>query len=143
MSGGGTYTIYTASHYFVVSCEGDTADANIYCGASQVEFHSAGIARQQTVRVRKFPGGELTHGRWPTLKDDGTEAPMTVDTTLFTPGTCTIKEGIIYDAVTEVTDTSILLSTCNGDKERIFKNGTAVYLPAGGGEFWSVRVESF
>ena len=52
-------------------------------------------------------------------------------------------DGIIYDSVTEVTDEYILLATCNGDKEKIFSNGTSAYLPAGGGEFYSLRIENF
>jgi hypothetical protein len=143
VSGAGTYAVYTNSHYFVVSNEGDSTSSNVYCGASQIQFHNKGIARQQVVRVRKFPGGELLLDHWPVLRDDDTETPMSIDTTLFVPGSCTVKGGIIYDAVTEIDDTSILLSTCNGDKERIFHNGRSVYLPADGGAFWSVRVESW
>lgn len=143
VSGAGSYTVYTDSHYFVVSSEGDSTSSNVYCGASQTRFHNKGIARQQVVRVRKSPGGELSLGRWPVLGDDDTETPMSIDTTLFVPGSCTVKGGIIYDAVTEINDTSILLSTCNGDKERIFYNGRSLYLPADGGESWSVRVESW
>jgi len=68
---------------------------------------------------------------------------LEIDTTQFAPNTCNIVDGIIYDSVTEVTDEYILLATCNGDREKIFSNGTAAYLPAGGGEFYSVRIESF
>ena len=59
ISGNGTYTIYTPDHYFVLSMEGDTADANLYYGASQVSFHNDGMARYQVSRLRKFPGGEI------------------------------------------------------------------------------------
>ena len=71
------------------------------------------------------------------------EIPLEIDTTQFAPNTCNIKDGIIYDSITEETDEYILLTTCNGDKEKIFSNGTAAYLPAGGGEFYSIRIESF
>lgn len=143
VSSASTYTVWTDSHYFVVSSEGDSTSPNVYCGVSQILYHERGIARQQVVRVRQLPGGEISLGGWSVLRNDNTETPMSIDTTLFVPGTCTIRGGIIYDAITEFNDTSILLSTCDGDKERIFYNGSSVYLPAGGGEFWSVRVESW
>jgi hypothetical protein len=143
VSGSGTYTVWTDDHYFVLSYEGDTANPNLYFGASQVEFHSKGIARQQVVRFRKPPGGEVTAFREGVFQDDHSEKPMAVDTSLFTPGTCNIKDGIIYDAVTEVNEEYILLATCNGDKIKLFSNGVQAYLPAGGGEFYSFRVEEF
>jgi hypothetical protein len=140
ISGDGTYTVYTDEHYFVVSVEGDSARPNLYCGASQVKFHRRGMARQQVLRLRQSPGGAMqTFSRF-VFQPDHSEAPLVVDTTLFVPGTCTISDGVIYDAVTEVTGEYILLSTCNGDKEKIFSNGVAVYLPADGGEFYSYRI---
>ena len=57
ISGAGTYTIYTDSHYFVLSYTGDSANPNIYCGASQFRIHDKGTARRQTIRIRQFPGG--------------------------------------------------------------------------------------
>jgi hypothetical protein len=36
-----------------------------------------------------------------------------------------------------------LLSTCNGDREKIFSNGISIYLPASGGEAYAYRVERF
>ncbi|MBD3299173.1 MAG: hypothetical protein GF341_10995 [candidate division Zixibacteria bacterium] len=140
MSGTGTYTVYTDDHYFVVSIEGDSAKPNLYCGASQVTFHRRGIARQQVLRLRQVPGHEITLFNRSIFQPDHTEAPLVIDTTLFVPGTCTIADGVIYDAITEMTDEFILLSTCNGDKEKIFSNGVSVYMPAGGGEFYSYRV---
>ncbi len=71
------------------------------------------------------------------------EISLKIDTTQFDPNTCNIKDGIIYDSITEVTDEYILLTTCNGDHEKIFSNGIAAYLPPGGGEFYSVRIETF
>jgi hypothetical protein len=143
ISGNGTYTVWTDNHYFVLSYEGDTARPNLYFGASQVEFHSKGIARQQVVRFRQPPGGEVTAFRESVFGEGHSEKPLAVDTSLFTPGTCNIKDGIIYDAVTEATDEYILLATCNEDKIKLFSNGVEVYMPAGGGEFYSFRVEEF
>ncbi len=141
VSGSGTYTVWTDNHYFVISHTGDTARPNLYFGASQVEFHNKGIARQQIIRYRKPPGGDVTSFRESVVREDHTEQPMATDTSLFTPGTCNIKDGIIYDAVTEVTEDYILLATCNEDKIKLFNNGVEVYLPAGGGEFYSYRIE--
>ena len=140
--GDGSYAIYTDTHYFVVMVSGDSASPNIYCGASQVEFHQKGMARKQVIRVRQFPGRDLNSFKQNVLGHNA-EIPLEIDTTQFAPNTCNIVDGIIYDSVTEVTDEYILLATCNGDKEKIFSNGTAAYLPAGGGEFFSVRIEGF
>ena len=141
ISGSGTYTIYTDSHYFVLSYTGDSTRPNIYCGASQVRFHNKGMARMQTVRIRQFPGGPMNLSRDVAVTEEHTEVPMPYDTSLFTPGTCVIEEGVIYDAVTEVTDEYILLATCNGDHEKIFADGRSAYMPVSGGEFYSYRVE--
>ncbi len=140
--GDGSYAIYTDTHYFVVMVSGDSASPNIYCGASQVQYHRKGMARKQVIRVRQMPGGELTSFKENVLGQNA-EIHLVIDTTLFAPNTCNIKDGIIYDSVTEETDEYILLSTCNGDKEKIFSNGTSVYLPADGGEFYSLRIERF
>lgn len=140
--GDGSYAIYTDTHYFVVMVSGDSASPNIYCGASQVKYHPKGMARRQVIRVRQFPGGDLTSFKKNVLDRNG-EMPLVIDTTLFAPNTCNIKDGIIYDSITEMTDEYILLSTCNGDKEKIFSDGKAAYLPAGGGEFYSTRIEKF
>jgi hypothetical protein len=141
ISGSATYTIYTASHYFVVSLEGDTLSPNLYVAASQICYHDKGTARRQLMRFRQYPGGVPTLLRDLDVEDAHGEPEFQIDSTLFVPGTCTIKDGVIYDAVTEVTDTSILLSTCNGDKEIIYANGVSAYLPASGGEFLSYRIE--
>jgi len=140
ITGNGTYTIYTDDHYFVVSVEGDSAHANVYCGASQLKFTNKGMARLQVLRVRHMPGGEQTTFNRAIFQPDHTETPMVIDSTLFTPGSCNIVDGVIYDAITEVTDEYILISTCNGDKEKIFSNGVYVYMPEGGGEFYSYRI---
>jgi hypothetical protein len=128
ISGVGTYTIWTDSHYFVVSYEGDTASPNLYIGASQV-------------RLREVPGGDRQMFRETAFQSDGKEGPMVFDSAMFRADACNVVEGVIYDAVMEVTDEYILLATCNGDKEKIFSNGVSVYLPAGGGEFYSYRIE--
>jgi hypothetical protein len=140
--GDGSYAIYTDTHYFVVMISGDSASPNIYCGASQVKFHQKGMARKQVIRVRQLPGGDMMSFRENVLGHNA-EIPLEIDTTLFAPNTCNIKDGIIYDSITEITDEYILLSTCNGDKEKIFSDGKAAYLPAGGGEFYSIRIEKF
>lgn len=140
--GDGSYAIYTDSHYFVVMVSGDSTSRNIYCGASQVKFHRKGMARKQVIRVRQLPGGEMMTFKENVL-DQNAEIPLQIDTTLFAPNTCNIEDGIIYDSITEETDEYILLATCNGDYEKIFSNGRAAYLPAGGGEFYSVRIETF
>ena len=139
----GSYTIYTNSHYFVLFASGDSSSANIYCGASQVQYHNKGMARKQVLRVRQLPRSQLTFFKEGVFQPDHTETPMEIDTSQFTPGICNIKDGIIYDSITEITDLYILLATCNGDREKIFSNGISVYLPAGGGEHYAYRLESF
>jgi hypothetical protein len=138
----GSYAIYTDTHYFVVMVSGDSTSKNIYCGASQVQYHKKGMARKQIIRVRQLPGGGLTSFKENVLGHNA-EIPLKIDTTQFAPNTCNIKDGIIYDSITEITKDYILLSTCNGDKEKIFSNGTSVYLPKEGGEFYSLRIERF
>lgn len=140
--GDGSYAIYTDTHYFVVMVSGDTSAPNIYCGASQVVYHEKGMARKQVIRVRQLPGGDLVTFKENVLGHNA-EIPLEIDTSQFAPNTCNIIDGVIYDSVTEVTDEYILLATCNEDKEKIFSNGTSAYLPAGGGEFYSLRIESF
>lgn len=138
----GSYTIYTDSHYFVLSASGDSSSANIYCGASQVQYHDRGMARKQVLRVRQLPGNLPSFFKEAVVQPDHTETPITIDTSQFAVGTCNIKNGIIYDSITEVADNYILLATCNGDRIKIFSNGVSVYLPAGGGEHYSYRIES-
>ena len=141
ISGAGTYTVYTATHYFVLSYEGDSTAANLYFGVSQTCYCSKGQARKQVMRLRQMPGRDLQTFRDIMLRADHMEEPLVIDTTLFAPGICNIQQGIIYDSITEATDEYILLATCNGDKEKIFRNGVSIYLPADGGEFYSYRVE--
>ena len=141
ITGTGTYTIYTNDHYFVLSFEGDSISPNYYFAASQVTYCSKGMARDQTVRFRQLPGGEPLSFKETNFLPDHTEAPMVLDTTLFDPTACVIKDGVIYDAIIEETDEFILLATCNGDKEKIYSDGRSVYMPAGGGEFYSYRIE--
>jgi hypothetical protein len=138
----GGYAIYTDEHYFVVSASGDSAQANIYCGASRIAFTEKGIARRQDLRIRKFPDGELAVTKNPETAG-GEEPALNVDMSQFSPGICTVHDGVIYDSVTEVTDLFILLATCNGDMEKIFSDGHSVYMPAAGGEFWAHRIESW
>jgi hypothetical protein len=139
----GSYTIFTENHYFVVSASGDSTRANIYCGASQIRFTDKGIARKQTLRIRKFPGGDLKLLKDTPPSSNETQPILAVDMSQFQPGTCNTTEGIIYDSVSEETDDFILLSTCNGDREKLFPDGRSVYLPASGGEHWAYRIESW
>ena len=88
-----------------------------------------------------MPSGDKETYRETAFQPDHTEASMPFDSTLFKPDICNIVDGVIYDAVIEATDEYIMLATCNGDKVKIFSNGVSVYLPAGGGEFYSYRVE--
>ncbi len=143
ITGIGTYTIYTDSHYFVLSSEGDSTRPNLYYGASQVRYNEKGMARKQVLRLREYPGSEPVIFREDVFQPDHKETPLVIDTTCFDKNNCTIKDGIIYDVIIEKTDKYILLATCNGDKEKIFSNGVSVYLPADGGEFYSYRIEEF
>ena len=143
LSAGGTYTIWTPRHYFVLSMSGDTADPNLYYGCSQVSYHEKGLTRHQVQRYRKAPGGSPTIFSENTLTKENDEKPYAPDTTLFDPKKCVIQDGVIYDAIIEATDTSILLISCNGDREKLFCDGKSVYLPAGGGEYYSYRIEEF
>jgi hypothetical protein len=139
----GSYTIYTDAHYFVVTASGDSAQANIYCGGSQIRITEKGIARRQTLRIRKLPGGDFTFFKERRFTTGQDSAALKIDMSLFQPGTCNVRDHIIYDSVTEETDEYILLSTCNGDKEKIFSDGRSVYLPLSGGEYWAHRIESW
>jgi hypothetical protein len=139
----GSYTIYTDDHYFVVSVSGDSSDANLYCGGSELRVTERGMARRQTVRIRKLPGGDLAWSKKPSSFSSVDNGPFEIDLAKFQPGTCIIDGDIIYDSVTEETNDYILLATCNGDKEKIFSDGRSVYLPAGGGEYWARRIESW
>ncbi len=141
ISGGGSYTIYTDNHYFVVSLQGDSASPNIYCGSSQLQFHARGLARKQVLRLRQFPGGEMDAWKQDIFTAAGKEVEFVIDTTLFQPGICNIVEGTIYDSITEETEEYILLATCNGDQIKVYANGVYAYLPKSGGEFRSYRVE--
>lgn len=143
INGTGTYTVYTNDHYFVVSFEGDSAHANLYIGASQLGFHEKGMTRCQTIRMRQVAGSESAPWRREGFIQDQDEVIVPVDTTLFDPKSCVIKDGVIYDAIIESTDTYMLLATCGGDKIRLLNDGRSAYLPASGGEFWSYRVETF
>lgn len=139
----GSFTIYTDTHYFVLVAAGDSAAPNIYCGASQLRYHAKGMARKQVLRVRQSPRQPITFFRENVFRADQLEASMEIDPSLFSPGVCNVRDGIIYDSITEATDTYILLSTCNGDKEKVYSNGVSIYLPADGGEAYAYRIERF
>jgi hypothetical protein len=143
LSAGGTYTVWTPEHYFVLSMSGDTTDPNLYYACSQVSYHEKGITRHQVQRFRKFPGGDPTMFSEDTFTAEHGETPYTPDTTLFDPNKCIIQGGVIYDAIIENTDTYILLATCNGDRIKLFSDGRSAYLPATGGASYSYRIEEF
>jgi hypothetical protein len=71
------------------------------------------------------------------------EEPLEVDMEQFSPGTCNIVEGVIYDSVTEETSEYILLSSCNGDKMQLFRDGRSLYKSSDGSETWSYRIETW
>ncbi len=139
----GSYTIYTDTHYFVLYLSGDSTNANIYFGASQVKYNNKGMARKQVERVRKLPDRDLELFKNSVFQKDNTEEELIIDSTQFAPGSCNFVNGILYDSITEENEEYILLSSCNGDKIKIFSNGVSVYLPKSGGESYSYRIEKF
>ena len=148
VSDGGAYTIWTDTHYFVVSAAGDSTKANIYCGSSRVCYTEKGIARHQNLRVRQSPNQAMRitsdFSMYVENVDNGlSEAPLEIDMTLFKPGACNIVEGVIYDSVTEETSDYILLSSCNGDRIKLFSDGRFLYQSSDGFGSWSYRIESF
>lgn len=143
ISSGGVYTIWTDTHYFVVQGGVIGDSANIYCGASQIQFTEKGIARSQVVRVRKTPGQALFAKTDDIFDSTGHERPLVIDETKFKPGTCAYDKGILYDSIDSVGTDFILMSTCGGDRIRLLSNGVSVYLPASGGEAPSVRIEGW
>jgi hypothetical protein len=148
ISSGGGYTIWTDAHYFVVIASGDSSSSNIYCGASRIRYTDKGIARNQTLRYRHTPSTAPVFFSDFSMFSEGAansvvETPLQIDESKFCPGTCAMDQGVIYDSITEETGEYVLFSTCNGDQEKLFKDGRSVYLPAGGGEAWSYRIESF
>ena len=102
ISGTATYTVYTDDHYFVISYEGDSTAASLYFGSSQIHYCNKGMVRKQNLRMRQFPGREPILYKELVFQEDHTELPLIVDTTLFKPDVCNIKDGVIYDAVIEV-----------------------------------------
>jgi hypothetical protein len=139
----GSYAIYTDNYYFVVSASGDSIQANLSCGGSQIRITDKGIARRQTLRIRKLPGGDLQLFKELGSVSAESQVLFELDMAQFESGKCNIHQGIIYDSVTEETDQYIILATCNGDKEKIFSDGRSAYMPASGGEFWAYRIESW
>ncbi len=59
ISDSGGYTVYTDTHYFVLSYGGDSTSPNLYFGASQVKFCKKGMARKQVIRLRQSPGRDV------------------------------------------------------------------------------------
>ena len=143
LSPGGTYTVWTETHYFVVQGFLQQDSANIYCGASQIAFTDKGVARKQIVRVRKTPGQDLYANTGDYFDSLGMEQPLVIDESKFKPGTCAYDKGILYDSIDSVGTDFILMSTCGGDKVRLLSNGVSLYLPTSGGEAKSVRVEGW
>ena len=148
LSDGGGYTVWTDAHYFVVSAAGDSSRINLYCGSSQVRYTDKGIARRQTLRIRQLPGSALQTFNDYSMYDEGedggvAEAPLEINMNLFEPGVCNVVKGVIYDSVTEETPEYIVLSSCNGDRIKIFSDGRMLYIPSGGRESWSYRIETW
>jgi hypothetical protein len=95
-----------------------------------------------------MPGSALQIFNDYSMYDEGdgggvVEAQLEIDINMFKAGTCNIVEGVIYDSVTEETPDYILLSSCNGDRIKLFSDGRSLFMPAGGGESWSFRLESW
>ena len=148
LSSGGGYSVWTDTHYFVVWGSGEGAKAQVYCGSSRVRYTDKGIARQQNLRIRKTPSSELRINEDYTMVSESenggvVEAPLEIDMSQFSPGTCNIVEGVIYDSVTEETSEYILLSSCNGDKLQLFSDGRNLYKSSDGSETWSYRIETW
>ena len=148
LSDGGAYSIWTETHYFVVSAAGDSTQARIYCGSSRVRFTEKGVARHQNLRVRQSRQTALNiigdFSMYLENEQGGVgEEPLEIDMDLFKPGACNVVDGVIYDSVTEETSDYILLSSCNGDQIKLFSNGRFLYLSSDGSESWSYRIESF
>ena len=148
LSSGGAYSIWTDTHYFVVSAAGDSTSAQIYCGSSRVKFTDKGIARHQNLRVRQTPNSSMLvsgdYSMYSESENGGAEeAPLEVDLALFKPGVCNVSDGVIYDSVMEETSGYILMSSCDGDQIKLFSDGRFLYMPSGGGEIWSYRIESW
>lgn len=148
LSDGGAYSVWTTTHYLLVSAASDSTRTQIYCGSSRVRFTDMGVARQQNLRVRQTPqSGLRIDGDYSMYfeKENGgfEEEPLEVNLDLFKPGACNIVEGVIYDSVTEETADYILLSSCDGDQIKLFNNGRILYLSSTGNESWSYRIETF
>jgi hypothetical protein len=139
----GGYSIYTSTHYFIISANGNPKSPDAYCGASQLAFTDKGIAWQQNIRVRLSPISSPQIDFAPLVNKQNQELPMTIDQNQFRTKTCHSNNYILYSPVTEITENGITLQMCNGDSEKIFSDGRSVYLPAGGGEIWSYRIEKF
>ncbi len=145
---GGGYTVWTDTHYIVVWGSGEGDKAQVYCGSSRVRYTDKGIARHQNLRMRKTPSSELrimgNYSMYTESEGLGVvEEPLEVDMSQFRPGVCNIVDGVIYDSVTEETSEYILLSSCNGDKLKLFNNGRSLYQSSDGIETWSYRIETW
>lgn len=148
VSTGGAYTVWTDTHYFVVSAAGDSTKPQIYCGSSRVRFTDRGVARHQNLRVRQTPNTAMRiYGDYSMYSESEIggvgETLLEIDMTLFEPGICNTVEGVIYDSVTEETSEYILLASCNGDQIKLFSDGRSLYLSSDGNESWSYRIESW
>ena len=146
LSKGNGYSIWTDTHYFVVSAAGSSEKPNVYCGSSRVQYTDKGIARHQNLRIRQTPNGAMRiHGDYSMYSDGESgnveEAPLEIDIDLFKPGVCNIVEGVIYDSVLEETPEYILLASCNGDRVKLFNDGRSLYRSSDGYETWSYRIE--
>jgi len=147
LSSGGGYAVWTGTHYFVVWGAGEGDKAQVYCGSSRVRYTDKGIARQQNLRIRKTSSSKLRitedYSMYTESENGVVEAPLEIDLNQFSPGTCNIVEGVIYDSVSEETTEYILLSSCNGDKEQIFIDGRSLFKSSDGSETWWYRIETW
>jgi len=134
----GSYTVWTDYYYLVVMAKDD----NIYCGVSRVKYTNKGLASQQVIRVRKLPDQDLFSLNRVSLTNPD-YSDFAIDENNFKPGGCTIVKDIIYSPITEIGSNYILLSHCDGDKEKIYSDGICMYISARCGEFRARRVEKF
>ncbi|MBK7142099.1 MAG: hypothetical protein IPH75_08470 [bacterium] len=133
-----SYMVITDSHYFVITASGDTSNPLIYCAASQLAFTPKGLVHTERLFAAHRPEGENELFR---ATQTDRELPLSVDTAKFVAEKSEVVNDVWYDAIIELTDDYVLLSTNNGDKAKFFKDGRAVYMPKAGGEFISRKVE--
>lgn len=139
----GSYAIYTNSHLFLLSARESMNSPQFLFSASQIKFHEKGLATKEVFNFRHIPDGKYHYFQEAVLQPDYTEVPFDIDSSCFKPGVGKEKDGITYASITEDAEEHILLSLSNGDKEKIFSNGTSIYFFNEGRTAYSYRIERF